>query len=359
MIYTGNYNHSKSKNNVSISGDAGKQANYIGKYFSALAPKKNFWLIWHQNIGKLPELENNTYYIKEYYNQVLSKLSPKKIFQKLNNSTLLCYEESNQFCHRHIVAAWLELSLNIKVPEIKITESNKIIYQERPAYIKQILQEIMNEKNNIKITLTLEDLVGNAIIERYRHQKIRKVTAKEIQKYGEAVKKNFEQKGFTVDYHINKEQFLKFKSEYQNTFIVYENQSTVTYLLQDNITIGELIEQQRNHLSEEELSCFNNQNALTSLNINLKKTETHIIASLEDLIQQGCPVCGNKNFFIFENEKNTIIHCPNKDCHTTFYLNIKALYTLINEIEESKTLDIQIMDNDKTKVKKLTIHSKN
>ena len=32
---------------------------------------------------------------------------------------LLCYEKPPQFCHRHLVAKWLEKELNIKVEELK------------------------------------------------------------------------------------------------------------------------------------------------------------------------------------------------------------------------------------------------
>jgi len=33
---------------------------------------------------------------------------------------LLCYEKPNEFCHRHIVAAWFEILLGIHVPEIML-----------------------------------------------------------------------------------------------------------------------------------------------------------------------------------------------------------------------------------------------
>lgn len=44
------------------------------------------------------------------FKQQLACISAERIAaaaQKLNNSVLLCWEPSEQFCHRHIVAAWL------------------------------------------------------------------------------------------------------------------------------------------------------------------------------------------------------------------------------------------------------------
>ena len=115
MIYTSNYLECKPVDNitVSISGDRGKGALYKGRCFPKLAPKLSFWQVWHDNIDKISEEENNKFYIEQYYIEVLSKLDSKKIYDELNGSILLCYEDSREFCHRHIVAEWLEISLGI------------------------------------------------------------------------------------------------------------------------------------------------------------------------------------------------------------------------------------------------------
>lgn len=151
MICTSSHNNWKSNKYITyaISGNKGKDAKYTGKCYSQLAPKKSFWKIWHNNIGVISEEENNKYYIKEYYNQVLVNLDPEVVFNELNNSVLLCYENNTEFCHRHIVAAWLELTLGIIVPEKKALD----FYTEeidKPLYIKTYLKEIMYEKDNIK-----------------------------------------------------------------------------------------------------------------------------------------------------------------------------------------------------------------
>ena len=73
-IFTGNYEECKAGNLISISGDRGRKVGYTGKAITKLAPKRAFWDIWYNNVGKIPEEENIKYYIEEYYKQVLSKV---------------------------------------------------------------------------------------------------------------------------------------------------------------------------------------------------------------------------------------------------------------------------------------------
>ena len=151
MIYTSSHNYCpKNKDTVAISGNRGQDANYVGECFPKLAPKLSFWKTWHDNIGKIDEIENNTFYIKEYYNQVLSKLSPQEIYEQLDEKVLLCYENNNEFCHRHIVAKWLEITLGIYVPEIKLI-NNEIKEVSRPKYIGNILEGLIDKKGYEKI----------------------------------------------------------------------------------------------------------------------------------------------------------------------------------------------------------------
>ena len=144
MIYTSSYNnwHNDKYKSVSVSGNRGMDANYQGEYYPALAPKKEFWQMWHNNIGKISEEENNHFYIKEYYEQVLKALDPYQIYQELDNKVLLCYEDNLEFCHRHIIAAWLELNLGISVLEVK-GYYNEIEIVSKPSYIKEELASII------------------------------------------------------------------------------------------------------------------------------------------------------------------------------------------------------------------------
>ena len=78
--------------------------------YKKLAPKQEFFNEW-KNSG------DNDYYIKCYYEQVLSHLDPAQVYRELNklveytgscadNIALLCYEKPKDFCHRHLVAEW-------------------------------------------------------------------------------------------------------------------------------------------------------------------------------------------------------------------------------------------------------------
>lgn len=151
MIKTSSYENLKSSlfKTISISGDRGKSVGYTGLCYPKLAPKLSFWKKWHENIGVVSEEENNRYYIEEYYKQVLSNLDPEIVYKELDHSILLCYEDSDQFCHRHIVAAWLELLLNEEVDEV-IMEEYKIKKVIRPKYIKQILEEVIKQEKEMR-----------------------------------------------------------------------------------------------------------------------------------------------------------------------------------------------------------------
>ena len=151
MIRTGNYKNFAGTGYYvySISGDRGNGANYNGSVFPALAPKLSFWKIWHDNIGKISEEENNRYYVQEYWNQVLSKLDPEIVYRELDYSILLCYETNTEFCHRHIVAAWFEILLGEKIPEAK-AKDYQIEHTDRPEYIKQYLEDAMRLNRNMR-----------------------------------------------------------------------------------------------------------------------------------------------------------------------------------------------------------------
>ena len=93
MIRTGSYKEFKDSllKTYSISWDCGKDANYHGQCYPILAPKKEFWRTYKDNIGKISEEDNYRYYIEEYYKQVLSLLDPAKVYGELDYSILLCY----------------------------------------------------------------------------------------------------------------------------------------------------------------------------------------------------------------------------------------------------------------------------
>ena len=105
--------YSKSSNDshaVSIAGKA--PAFYKGREYKKLAPK--YWFF-----KKYKEDGDEEFYTKRYYEEVLNKLDVKEVYKELGESAvILCWEAPDKFCHRHIVAEWLSLSLEIEVKEI-------------------------------------------------------------------------------------------------------------------------------------------------------------------------------------------------------------------------------------------------
>lgn len=142
-IFTGNYEECKVGNLISISGDRGRSVGFIGKAIPQLAPKREFWNIWHNNIGKIPDEENTQYYIQQYYKQVLSKVNIEELIKGEENPILLCFEKGQQFCHRHILAEYIEMKYKIKVRDIKIDDNLNVEENERPENIGRILKRVM------------------------------------------------------------------------------------------------------------------------------------------------------------------------------------------------------------------------
>lgn len=151
MICTSSYDNkfNEKYKTISISGDRGKGAFYFGYVYPSLAPKKTFWKVWHSNIGKISDRENNEYYISEYYKQVLKGLDPEEVYDELDGSILLCYENNNVFCHRQIVAAWFELLLDVEIPEVK-SNCGELEFVERDNSIKKELEKVIRNNNDMK-----------------------------------------------------------------------------------------------------------------------------------------------------------------------------------------------------------------
>ena len=87
---------------------------YLGEELKALAPTR-----------KILRYKDNEEMYTTLFNRKLNDFSAKKVFKYFESTypgkdfLLLCYEKPPQFCHRHLVAKWLEKELNIKVEELK------------------------------------------------------------------------------------------------------------------------------------------------------------------------------------------------------------------------------------------------
>jgi hypothetical protein len=97
-------------NPVSIAGKAPDW--YKGRQYKKLAPL--FWFF-----QKYKQDHDETFYTEQYLKEVLAQLNPQEVFEELgSDATLLCWEKSGEFCHRRLVAKWLEENLHIEVPEL-------------------------------------------------------------------------------------------------------------------------------------------------------------------------------------------------------------------------------------------------
>lgn len=94
---------------------------FKGKSYPDLAPSQKL-LLDYKN-GCVDDKE----YTKQFMGQLLL-LDPDKVIADIPpNSILLCYEGSRQFCHRHIVAVWLEQHTNVPIYEITSFDVNRFI----------------------------------------------------------------------------------------------------------------------------------------------------------------------------------------------------------------------------------------
>lgn len=90
---------------------------YTGIQYKVLAPKYSFFKVFK-------ETHDENYYIEHFENEVLGTLlSPQEVLTTLIERAngkipcLICYEKPGEFCHRHLVAEWLQNNCNIKVEE--------------------------------------------------------------------------------------------------------------------------------------------------------------------------------------------------------------------------------------------------
>ena len=107
MIYTSYFASKKYNKDQGISISRYNKF-WQGERYQALYPSVDLLAWWK---GLSPELQKHESYIQLYFTkykmETLDKLDPHKVATELEGKVLLCYEKSVDFCHRHIVAAWL------------------------------------------------------------------------------------------------------------------------------------------------------------------------------------------------------------------------------------------------------------
>jgi len=115
-IYTSNFaRHSNNKKAIAISLSVPEW--YDGKWFKYLAPKTDM-------VGKIKKSSanyNQRKYTRDYLDVLKARnVSPHALVDVIEDGTiLLCYEPPGAFCHRRILAEWIERHTGVVVLEWK------------------------------------------------------------------------------------------------------------------------------------------------------------------------------------------------------------------------------------------------
>ncbi len=141
VLSTSSYDKAKCGNTVSISGDGGLNVGYTGPSYKKLAPRLFTYQEYSEQLEKLKKIKDYFEYIKfrrqiedkymdSYYETRLKNLNVDELFEILiskfgNDIILLCYEDVDLFCHRRVIADWIELKTGIYVPEVEVLD-NKV-----------------------------------------------------------------------------------------------------------------------------------------------------------------------------------------------------------------------------------------
>jgi uncharacterized protein YeaO (DUF488 family) len=96
---------------------------YKGVQYKKLAPKYDFFMEWKKT-------HDNDYYIEHFQKEVLDTLDINQVLRdlldlsKTGNIALICFEKPTDFCHRHLVADWLNQNgLDVKEYKSKTKEN--------------------------------------------------------------------------------------------------------------------------------------------------------------------------------------------------------------------------------------------
>ena len=161
ILGTGNYYNVKSGNTVSVTGDGGNAWGYYGNAYKKLAPKLVTYTPYAKKYKDLLKLKNDIIkykeykkqiedeYIKSYYEIRLKDLDLKQLLTELqekfgNDIILLCHEPVDEFCHRRLIADYIELKTGLYIPELSIDEEGNI-KNLNPIRYKKRLERIIGE----------------------------------------------------------------------------------------------------------------------------------------------------------------------------------------------------------------------
>ena len=163
ILGTGSYDTVKFGNTVSITGDGGNAWNYFGPAYKKLAPRLMTYLLYADALKDLEKIKDSIpleeytkkkrkiefTYIKSYYETRLRNLEMEDFLKTLEakfgtNIIFLCHEPVNEFCHRRVLADYIELQTGVYIPEVKIMSNDEFTLK-TPLNYEQELKRVMKK----------------------------------------------------------------------------------------------------------------------------------------------------------------------------------------------------------------------
>ena len=120
MIKTGYFAKFKGDNGVAICLYPPKY--FKGETYQPLSPTPQI-MEWWKSSAQDAKAQN--IYRRLYYRDVLNNLNVHDVARALDGKTLLCFERPDEFCHRHIVAEWLNTN-GYKCEEMEYTNEQEL-----------------------------------------------------------------------------------------------------------------------------------------------------------------------------------------------------------------------------------------
>lgn len=102
---TANFKHEISRDQKAVAISRGVPPRWKGRRYIELAPTRAMLT--------LPREE----FEAAYRSEILAALDPKRVYEELKDSIILCWEAPGVYCHRRIVAEWLEAECGVTIPE--------------------------------------------------------------------------------------------------------------------------------------------------------------------------------------------------------------------------------------------------
>lgn len=163
---TENYSDVRKGNTVSITGDGGNAWGYFGAAYKKLAPRLVTYTAYAEKYERLLKLREDVLKLKEYielrkqiedeyiasyYETRLKSLNIEELLTTLetkfgNNIIFLCHEPIDEFCHRRLVADYIELETGIYIPEVKVDHDGNVT-KVTPIRYKNRLKHVINKRS--------------------------------------------------------------------------------------------------------------------------------------------------------------------------------------------------------------------